>query len=79
MNLSELLSPHVDKAEGKRIRSYMSCLLCLCNTKQATLKQNWSKCGSCFKAQINYGLAEKPGHAREEHGAWDAATESPVR
>lgn len=55
-----------DKARGKRIGSYMSCLLSLCNMKQATLKQNWSKCGCCFTARINDGLAEKPRYTQEE-------------
>ena len=55
-----------DKAEGKRVTSYMSCLLCLYNTKRATLKQNWSKCACCFTAHINDALAEKPRHAWEE-------------
>lgn len=55
-----------DKAKGKRLGSYMSCLLHLCHTKEATLKQNWSKCVCRLAAQINDGLAEKPRHAREE-------------
>lgn len=55
-----------DKAKGKRISSYMSCCLCLCNTKQATLKQNWSKCVCCFTARIKDGLTEEPSHAWEE-------------
>lgn len=52
--------------ESDHTWSYMSCLLCLRNMKQATLKQTWSKCGCFFMAQINYGLAEKPRHAQEE-------------